>query len=226
MRVALLRSPVTFQATARAIRPPSSGKAGIRLKNSTSTLISASQATIASGPEMSASESSLTAAQNSSGPAAAIQVGRRPLRASPYNVNWLTTKFGIREINLIAQDLTAFGTDRGMFESNYPAERIVHMLTDSGVAVGVTVSAERSRLPDSIPWLLLDDAEFHTRCAALPASVITDDEQRILHRQALREVLAQHAEDESPRFRIRLRPPLCAVGGGHLGDDACVTGCT
>ncbi|MEU2002272.1 amino acid adenylation domain-containing protein, partial [Rhodococcus sp. NPDC019616] len=62
-------------------------------------------------------------------------------------------------------------------DPNYPAERIVHMLTDSGVAVGVTVSAELSRLPDSIPWLLLDDAEFHTRCAALPASAVTDDER-------------------------------------------------
>ena len=29
------------------------------------------------------------------------------------DVQWLTTKFGIREINLVAQDLTAFGTDRG-----------------------------------------------------------------------------------------------------------------
>ena len=31
-RVALPRSPVSFQAIARAIRPPSSGKAGTRLK--------------------------------------------------------------------------------------------------------------------------------------------------------------------------------------------------
>ena len=38
-RVALLRSPVSFQAIARAIRPPSSGKPGIRLKSSTSALI-------------------------------------------------------------------------------------------------------------------------------------------------------------------------------------------
>jgi amino acid adenylation domain-containing protein/non-ribosomal peptide synthase protein (TIGR01720 family) len=62
-------------------------------------------------------------------------------------------------------------------DPNYPAERIVHMLTDSGVAVGVTVSAERSRLPDSIPWLLLDDAEFRTRCAAFPVSAVTDIER-------------------------------------------------
>ena len=35
-RVALLRSPVTFQAMARAIRPPSSGNAGTRLNTSRS----------------------------------------------------------------------------------------------------------------------------------------------------------------------------------------------
>ena len=38
-RVARFRSPVTFQAIARAIRPPSSGNAGIRLNASSSTLI-------------------------------------------------------------------------------------------------------------------------------------------------------------------------------------------
>ena len=43
--VARLRSPVTRQAIARAIRPPSSGKAGIRLKTRTRTLMLASQAT-------------------------------------------------------------------------------------------------------------------------------------------------------------------------------------
>ena len=39
--VARLRSPVRHQAIARAMRPPSSGKAGIRLKTSTSRLIEA-----------------------------------------------------------------------------------------------------------------------------------------------------------------------------------------
>ena len=37
-RVARKRSPVSFQAIARAIRPPSSGKPGIRLNASTNTL--------------------------------------------------------------------------------------------------------------------------------------------------------------------------------------------
>ena len=38
-RVALFLSPVTFHAIARAIRPPSSGNAGIRLKSSSRMLI-------------------------------------------------------------------------------------------------------------------------------------------------------------------------------------------
>ena len=42
-RVPRLRSPVTFHAIARAIRPPSSGNAGIRLKISRTRLISPSQ---------------------------------------------------------------------------------------------------------------------------------------------------------------------------------------
>ena len=48
--VAELRSPVTLQAIARATRPPSIGNAGRRLKTSSSRLIEASQAAIASTP--------------------------------------------------------------------------------------------------------------------------------------------------------------------------------
>uniref|UniRef100_UPI000A6F2398 non-ribosomal peptide synthetase n=1 Tax=Rhodococcus marinonascens TaxID=38311 RepID=UPI000A6F2398 len=62
-------------------------------------------------------------------------------------------------------------------DPNYPAERIEHMLDDSGAAVGVTVSAERSRLPDSIPWLVLDDDGFRALCATEPVSVVTDAER-------------------------------------------------
>ena len=62
-------------------------------------------------------------------------------------------------------------------DPNYPAERIEHMLGDSGAALGVTVSAVRSRLPDAIAWLVLDDEEFRTLCATQPVSVVTDAER-------------------------------------------------
>ena len=43
MRVARNRSPLARQAIARAIRPPSIGKAGIRLNRNTNVLMAASQ---------------------------------------------------------------------------------------------------------------------------------------------------------------------------------------
>ncbi|MEN0136534.1 MAG: amino acid adenylation domain-containing protein, partial [Rhodococcus sp. (in: high G+C Gram-positive bacteria)] len=59
-------------------------------------------------------------------------------------------------------------------DPNYPAERIEHMLDDSGAVLGLTVSAVRSRLPGSVPWLVLDDDEFRSHCASRPVSAVTD----------------------------------------------------
>ena len=73
-RVAEVRFPVRHQAIARTIRPPSIGKAGSRLKTRTRRLIIASQATIASTPEMPASLSTSAALRNSSQPAAAMPI--------------------------------------------------------------------------------------------------------------------------------------------------------
>ena len=42
-------------------------------------------------------------------------------------------------------------------DPNYPAERIEHMLTDSGAVLGLTVAAHAVRLPDTVAWLVLDD---------------------------------------------------------------------
>ncbi|WP_280382619.1 condensation domain-containing protein, partial [Nocardia wallacei] len=42
----------------------------------------------------------------------------------------------------------------------YPSDRIEHMLTDSGAPVGLTVSAVRADLPDSVEWLVLDELEL------------------------------------------------------------------
>ena len=54
-RVARLRSPVPLQAIARAIRPPSSGKAGIRLKTRTSRLMLRARRSRRAIPEVSVS---------------------------------------------------------------------------------------------------------------------------------------------------------------------------
>ncbi|WP_408642280.1 amino acid adenylation domain-containing protein, partial [Speluncibacter jeojiensis] len=42
-------------------------------------------------------------------------------------------------------------------DPDYPDDRITHMLTDSGAALGVTDTEHRDRLPDVVPWLVTDD---------------------------------------------------------------------
>ncbi|WP_460696726.1 amino acid adenylation domain-containing protein, partial [Nocardia thraciensis] len=41
-------------------------------------------------------------------------------------------------------------------DPHYPAERVAHMVADSGAALGLTVSAVRDGLPGDIDWLVLD----------------------------------------------------------------------
>ncbi|MCL2535166.1 MAG: amino acid adenylation domain-containing protein, partial [Nocardiaceae bacterium] len=42
-------------------------------------------------------------------------------------------------------------------DPNYPADRVAHMVTDSGVVVGLTTVEARESLPDTVEWLVLDD---------------------------------------------------------------------
>ncbi|CAM2828153.1 non-ribosomal peptide synthetase [Prescottella defluvii] len=42
-------------------------------------------------------------------------------------------------------------------DPNYPADRVEHMITDSGVVVGLTTAESRAALPDTVEWLVLDD---------------------------------------------------------------------
>ncbi|MBL1075547.1 non-ribosomal peptide synthase/polyketide synthase [Nocardia sp. 2] len=43
---------------------------------------------------------------------------------------------------------------------DYPAERINHLITDSGTTLGLTLAAARAGLPGGVDWLALDDPEF------------------------------------------------------------------
>ncbi|XOZ86368.1 non-ribosomal peptide synthase/polyketide synthase [Nocardia testacea] len=45
-------------------------------------------------------------------------------------------------------------------DPTYPADRIAHMLTDSGAPVGITVPSVRADLPDSVDWLVLDELDL------------------------------------------------------------------
>ncbi|MFE2957192.1 non-ribosomal peptide synthase/polyketide synthase [Nocardia tengchongensis] len=56
----------------------------------------------------------------------------------------------------------------------FPADRIEYIVRDAGAVLGLTVAPVRDALPDTLTWLLLDDAEFSAACAAFPAAPITD----------------------------------------------------
>ncbi|MFE9321437.1 amino acid adenylation domain-containing protein [Nocardia sp. NPDC052278] len=62
-------------------------------------------------------------------------------------------------------------------DPQYPTGRIEHMLTDSGAAVGITLSQCRSRLPGSVPWLVLDEAAVEAEASAASAAPVTDAER-------------------------------------------------
>ena len=44
-------------------------------------------------------------------------------------------------------------------DPNYPDDRINHMLDDSRAVLGITDDAHRSQLPDTVEWMVLDEAE-------------------------------------------------------------------
>ncbi|MGW5229232.1 non-ribosomal peptide synthase/polyketide synthase [Nocardia niigatensis] len=56
----------------------------------------------------------------------------------------------------------------------FPAERIAHMVRDSGAVLGVTTAAVAESLPDVLSWLVLDEPGFRTDWAGFAAEPITD----------------------------------------------------
>ncbi len=63
-------------------------------------------------------------------------------------------------------------------DPGYPRDRIEYMLADSGAAVGLTTTAHRTALPDTVDWLVLDDPGVRTRIAGAEATVLTDTDRR------------------------------------------------
>ncbi|WP_269321363.1 amino acid adenylation domain-containing protein [Rhodococcus sp. UNC363MFTsu5.1] len=64
----------------------------------------------------------------------------------------------------------------------YPADRIEHMVTDSGALVGITDRAHVDALPGGVDWLLLDDPAFEAELGRYPSTPVTDaDRSAPLH---------------------------------------------
>ncbi|MEC3919456.1 non-ribosomal peptide synthase/polyketide synthase [Nocardia sp. CDC160] len=61
-------------------------------------------------------------------------------------------------------------------DPNYPADRIEHMLSDSGATFGLTVTASRDKLPGAAEWLILDAPEFQAATRELDPSPIAASE--------------------------------------------------
>ncbi|WP_280242010.1 non-ribosomal peptide synthetase [Nocardia abscessus] len=62
-------------------------------------------------------------------------------------------------------------------DPTYPADRIEHMLGDSGVVAGITLASARKSLPDRVSWLILDDEETERAVADQDAAPLTDAER-------------------------------------------------
>ncbi|MGW5572701.1 amino acid adenylation domain-containing protein [Nocardia thailandica] len=62
-------------------------------------------------------------------------------------------------------------------DPNYPPARISHMLTDSGVRLGLTLTAHRAGLPGDAEWLVLDDPHVRASVLSTDDAPITDAER-------------------------------------------------
>ncbi|MEU2102645.1 non-ribosomal peptide synthase/polyketide synthase [Nocardia sp. NPDC019255] len=59
----------------------------------------------------------------------------------------------------------------------YPRQRIAHMLSDSGAALGITLADYRGELPEDTEWIVLDDPEFRGLVLDAPDVPIADAER-------------------------------------------------
>ncbi|MGA6186334.1 non-ribosomal peptide synthase/polyketide synthase [Nocardia iowensis] len=58
-------------------------------------------------------------------------------------------------------------------DPNYPADRVEHMVVDSGAVFGLTVAAVRDELPDRVDWLPIDTADCARLLDEFPADPVT-----------------------------------------------------
>ncbi|MFJ2663673.1 non-ribosomal peptide synthase/polyketide synthase [Nocardia fluminea] len=109
--------------------------------------------------------------------AIAIRDGARTLTYGELDATSTRMAVRLTELGVGAGDLVAVGIPRSAdsiiaiwavvksgagflpVDPNYPADRIAHMLADSGAAAGITIEAGRGDLPATVNWLVLGDGE-------------------------------------------------------------------
>ncbi|WP_374202722.1 AMP-binding protein, partial [Nocardia sp. JCM 34519] len=70
-------------------------------------------------------------------------------------------------------------------DPNYPADRVEHMVKDSGAVLGLTVQRVHDELPGQVPWLSVDGDELARRLEQYPAEPVT-------YADRLRQLRAEH----------------------------------
>ncbi|MFF2086086.1 amino acid adenylation domain-containing protein [Nocardia sp. NPDC058176] len=109
-------------------------------------------------------------------------------------------------------------------DPTYPADRIEHMIDDSGVVAGLTLAHARKSLPDKVDWLTLDDETTLGRVAAQNADAITDaDRTAAIHLDQVAYVIYTSGSTGLPKGVLvshRGLAGLVAGSGAGFGIDA------
>ncbi|MDO3645793.1 non-ribosomal peptide synthetase [Nocardia mangyaensis] len=109
-------------------------------------------------------------------------------------------------------------------DPTYPADRLEHMIDDSGVATGLTVTQARKSLPDKVNWLTLDDETTLGRLTAQDAAAITDaDRTAAIHLDQVAYVIYTSGSTGLPKGVLvshRGLAGLVAGSGAGFGVDA------
>ncbi|MCW4351912.1 amino acid adenylation domain-containing protein [Hoyosella sp. YIM 151337] len=63
-------------------------------------------------------------------------------------------------------------------DPEYPADRIEHMLRDSGATLGLAVQESRGKLPETTDWIVLSEQETTINVSHLPKTALADSELR------------------------------------------------
>ncbi|APE36327.1 non-ribosomal peptide synthetase [Nocardia mangyaensis] len=109
-------------------------------------------------------------------------------------------------------------------DPTHPADRIEHMIDDSGVVTGLTVARARASLPDTVDWLTLDGETTLGRLAAQDSTAITDaDRAATIHLDQVAYVIYTSGSTGLPKGVLvshRGLAGLVAGSGAGFGVDA------